>query len=121
MRAVKLNQWEQVCTTSDLVPNAGICALVNGEQVAIFYLPGETPALYAIGNRDPIGGANVLSRGIVADIDGELTVASPLYKQHFSLVTGRCLEEEGISVPVYEIAVDGDRVLVGAGRPQARS
>ena len=31
----------------------------------------------------PLGEAFVLSRGIVGDIQDELCVASPLYKQHF--------------------------------------
>ena len=114
MRAVNLNQWEKVCTTADLVPDSGICALVNGRQVAIFHIPKASPSLYAIGNWDPAGKANVLSRGIVADIGGELTVSSPLYKQHFSLATGKCLEDEALSVPVYEISLDGDKVLVKA-------
>lgn len=108
-----MTQSQHVCTVADLVPNSGICALVDGEQVAIFYLPAENPALYAIGNWDPIGCANVLSRGIVADIGGELTVASPLYKQHFSLSSGKCLEDDSMSVPVFEIALDGDTVVIG--------
>jgi nitrite reductase (NADH) small subunit len=104
---------EAVCTIDDLVPGAGVCALVRGRQVAIFYVPDASPQLYAIGNRDPIGGANVLYRGIVADVAGELTVASPLYKQHFCLATGRCLEEPGQAVPVYPIAREGAAILVG--------
>ena len=111
MKAVKLEQWQPVCTTDDLVANSGICSLVNGQQVAIFYIPSASPSLYAIGNWDPAGNANVLSRGIVADIGGALTVASPLYKQHFSLVTGQCLEDETLLVPVYEISQDGKQVL----------
>ena len=112
MKVLRASQWQPVCTLADLVENAGVCALVNGEQVAIFYLPGESRPVYAIGNWDPIGKANVLSRGIVGDVKGELVVASPLYKQHFSLVTGKCLEDEGASVPVYEVVLDGDTVLV---------
>ena len=56
----------------------------------------------------------MLYRGLVAEIGGELTVASPLYKQHFSLVSGACLEQPGLSVPVYELALDGNDVLIGA-------
>lgn len=114
MKVLKADNWHAVCQKSDLIANSGICALVNGQQVAIFYLPGEKQTLYAIGNWDPIGNANVLSRGIIADIGGELTVASPLYKQHFSLISGRCLEDDSACVPVYEIAIDGDAVLIGA-------
>jgi nitrite reductase (NADH) large subunit len=69
-------------------------------------------AVHAIGNHDPASGANVLSRGIVGDIGGEVVVASPIYKQHFSLVTGRCLEEPSLSVPVYLTRVVGSEVWV---------
>ena len=44
--------------------------------------------MYAIGNYDPASDANVLARGIVGDIGGEIVVASPIYKQHFSLRHG---------------------------------
>ncbi len=103
--------WYSVCKVDDLVEGSGVCALINGQQVALFYLPSEKPAVYAIDNWDPIGEANVLSRGIVGDIQGELVVASPLYKQHFSLTTGRCLEKE-TSVRSWPVKVDGDAVFV---------
>ena len=51
-------EWVPVCGTDDLIPNAGVCALVAGREVAIFYLPDAQPSLYAIDNHDPIGGAN---------------------------------------------------------------
>lgn len=113
MTALEKFQWQVVCGRDDLVPGSGVCALVDGEQVALFYLPGETQGIYALGNRDPIGRANVLSRGIVGDLDGQLVVASPLYKQHFSLQTGACLEDEEVQVEVYNVRLDGDSVLLG--------
>ncbi|MDP1931668.1 MAG: nitrite reductase small subunit NirD [Gammaproteobacteria bacterium] len=96
----------------DLLENSGVCVLIQGVQVAVFYLPAETPSVYALNNWDPLGKANVLYRGIVGDINGELVVASPLYKQHFSLLTGRCLEEDNVQVPVYQARLDGDTVIV---------
>ena len=113
MTAVKKQVWQEVCERSDLVVGSGVCALVGSEQVALFYLPGEQQQVYALGNRDPIGGANVMSRGILGDVNGELVVASPLYKQHFSLATGVCLEEEEVRVEVYNVRLEGDRVLIG--------
>ena len=99
----------KVCGLADIVPDTGVCALVGGEQVAVFRIGDK---VFAIGNRDPFSGANVLSRGIVGDLKGELVVASPVYKQHFSLLTGRCIEDESVSVPVYQALVDGADVLV---------
>lgn len=101
-----------ICRLNDLVEGSGVCALVRGEQVALFHLPDTAQQVYAIGNHDPIGDANVLSRGIVGDVDGRLVVASPLYKQHFDLETGACLEDAEVSVPVYAVRVfDGHVVL----------
>jgi nitrite reductase (NADH) small subunit len=99
----------KICRLEDIVPDTGVAALVGGAQVAIFRIDQK---IYAIGNRDPFSGANVLSRGIVGDLKGELVVASPVYKQHFSLITGRCLEDESVSVPVYRTLVEGADVLV---------
>ncbi|MFI3220202.1 MAG: nitrite reductase small subunit NirD [Methylococcales bacterium] len=105
-------QWTDVCSVSDLQENSGVCALVNGLQVAIFYLPTDELGVYAISNYDPIGKANVLSRGIVGDIKGHKVVASPLYKQHFDLQTGACLEDDTVTVPIYACQINGGRVQV---------
>jgi len=99
----------KICRLDDIVPDTGVCALIGGKQVAVFRIDRQ---VYAIGNRDPFSGANVLSRGILGDVNGELVVASPVYKQHFSLVTGRCIEDETVGVPVYSASVQGEDVLV---------
>jgi nitrite reductase (NADH) small subunit len=106
-----MSVWKVVCSLDDLQPDSGICALVEGKQVAIFFLVKEQVA-YAIHNYDPIGKANVLSRGMIGDIKGEPVVASPLYKQHFSLETGVCLEDESVTIPTYPIRIQNGRVEV---------
>lgn len=93
--------WETICNISDINRNTGVCALHNGEQIAIFKV-GKEESLFAIQNYDPIGEANVLSRGIVGDIDGKIVVASPLYKQQYCLMTGRCIEEE-LELKTYQV------------------
>jgi len=109
-----MTEWIDVCGADELQPNSGVCALVNGQQVAIFFMPKEQ-AVFAIGNYDPIGQANVLSRGMIGDINGQIVVASPLYKQHFNLQTGVCVEDAAVSVPVYPIRIENGRVAVGIG------
>ena len=106
--------WHKIGTTDDLVANSGVCALVNNQQVAIFDVPQNSEPVLAISNYDPIGKANVLSRGIIGSIDGKLVVASPLYKQHFCLNTGECLEAEAIQLPVFEAKIDNGNVFVSA-------
>lgn len=112
MSVAEKMEWQSVCKKQDLVADSGVCALVGGTQVALFFLPEEEHVIYALNNRDPIGGANVLSRGIVSELGGRLTVASPLYKQHFELHSGECLEEEGVKVETYAVRLDGDDVLI---------
>lgn len=104
-------RWLHVCALADIYPGTGVCALIDGSQVALFRV-GD--GVHAIGNHDPISGVNVLARGIVGDSEGELVVASPLYKQHFSLVTGRCLEEPDYCVPVYLARISAGEVWVRA-------
>jgi NAD(P)H-dependent nitrite reductase small subunit len=99
----------KICELTRIIPDTGVCALVGGEQVAIFRV-GDS--VYAVGNRDPFSGANVLSRGIVGDLKGELVVASPVYKQHFSLRSGECLEDANVRLPVYVARVEDGFVVV---------
>jgi len=106
-----MSSWIDICSVDDLIPHSGVCALVDDKQVAIFYMP-EDNAVFAINNYDPFSLINVLSRGLIGDIKGEPMVSSPIYKQHFSLKTGICLEDENVNVDTYAIRIDGDRVEV---------
>ena len=106
MTTVDERTWTAVCRFDALTPERGVAALIADTQVAIFRTFDHT--LYALGNIDPFTGAAVLARGIVGDRAGEPTVASPLHKQVFSLVTGRCLDDGALSVPTYPARlVDG--------------
>jgi nitrite reductase (NADH) small subunit len=98
--------WVRVCALDRLTPNRGVAALVDGQQVAVFRLPGDE--VRAIGNLDPFSHAHVLSRGVVGDAGGIPKVASPVYKQSFDLRTGQCLDEPDVAVPTYPVRVDDD-------------
>lgn len=103
VKTIHTQDWTHACNLDDLIPESGICALVQGQPVAIYYLPDETPTLYALSNWDPIGKASVMSRGILGSVGEELVIASPLYKQHFSLSTGNCLEQPEYRLQPYEV------------------
>ncbi|WP_105103396.1 nitrite reductase small subunit NirD [Microbulbifer pacificus] len=113
--AITRAEWLQVCKRSDLVADSGVCALVGDRQIALFFLPDQDAQLYAIDNWDPIADAGVIGRGLVAEIDGELTVSSPLYKQHYRLSDGRCLEKPEYQLDVFPVAFEGDDVLIRVG------
>lgn len=107
-----MSEFAKICAVGDLIPDAGIPALYAGKAVAIFYVNNQ---VYALSNYDPIGKANVMSRGIVGSIKGELVVASPLYKEHYSLMTGQCLEYPEYHLDVYQAKIEqGEVWLAGA-------
>ncbi len=108
-----MTTWTPIIAKDKLTPDAGVCALVNGKQVAIFF-DRKTDQLFAIDNYCPASKANVLSRGLITSVKDVLTVSSPLYKEHFSLTTGECLENDTLSVPVYEVRVTDGMVEVAA-------
>ncbi|MFJ4343774.1 nitrite reductase small subunit NirD [Pseudomonas sp. NPDC089401] len=100
--------WQAVCRADDLVADSGVVVWLDGAQVALFYLPGQ--GVYALDNRDPRSGANIIGRGLVGSLQGELVVAAPLYKQHFSLQSGECLEDAGQRLRVWPVRVNGEAV-----------
>lgn len=108
-----MTTWTKVIEKDKLTPDAGVCALVNDKQVAIF-LDRKTDQLFAIDNYCPASEANVLSRGLITSVKDVLTVSSPLYKEHFSLTTGECLEDKTLSVPVYAVRITDGMVEVTA-------
>ncbi|GAA3174700.1 MULTISPECIES: nitrite reductase small subunit NirD [Streptomyces] len=96
--------WFPVCALTALTPGRGVAALLpDGGQAALFR--DRAGAVYAIGNRDPFTGAQVLSRGLTGSAAGRPYVASPLLKQRFSLADGACLDDPGVAVPVYPVRV----------------
>lgn len=105
--------WVTVGELTDLTPDSGVGALVRDHQVALFWLPEQDDALYAVSNYCPFSGVHLIARGIVGDVDGEPVVATPLYKQHFSLLDGRCLEEPDCQLTVYPVRFRGQQVQVG--------
>jgi nitrite reductase (NADH) large subunit len=98
-----------VCVLDDILDGAGVAALVDGEQVALVRVGEE---VFALENRDPFSGANVMARGLAGDLLGQLVVTAPVYKQHFNLRTGRCLEDETVSLRTWPCGVLDGRVWV---------
>jgi nitrite reductase (NADH) small subunit len=106
-------KWTAVCAVDDILPNTGVCALVADRHVAVFRV--GTDQFFAIDNVDPKSGASVLSRGLVGNLGEQIVVASPLYKQHYDLRTGACIETPELSVRAHAVRIDGQRVHVALG------
>lgn len=107
----ELTTYTAVCRVEDIDVEGGVCALVEGEAIAIFRTHDGN--IYAINNYDPCSRASVLSRGIVGTRGDVPFVASPMHKQAFDLCTGQCLDDAAVRVPTYDVQVTGGNVLVG--------
>ncbi|RVU37444.1 nitrite reductase small subunit NirD [Rheinheimera riviphila] len=94
-----------LCAISDLVPYSGVAANYNGLSIALFYLPDQHPAIYALGHLDPVTQAPVIAHGLIGESQGEFYVASPLYKQQYRLRDGVCLQQPELQLPTYSVAV----------------
>ncbi|MFA5632990.1 MAG: nitrite reductase small subunit NirD [Porticoccaceae bacterium] len=103
--------WRTLCRRRDLVANSGVVAWYEGVQIALFFV-AEEQQVYALENRDPRSGANVIGRGILGDLEGEAVVASPLYKQRFRLADGTCLEDDSQRLRVWPARLNGDAVEI---------
>lgn len=99
-------RWTKICPIDRLQPERGMAALVEGVQVALIRTYDDR--LFAVGNRDPIARAQVMSRGIVGTRGETPTLASPLHKQVYDLRTGECLDVPGVRLPIYRVRCTDD-------------
>jgi nitrite reductase (NADH) small subunit len=103
-------EWRDVCGLEDLEPFWGEAALVGGQQIALVRLPGDR--VFAVGNLDPVAHAFVMSRGIVGSRGDRPTLASPLHKEVYDLVTGERLGADGPALGCHPVRVVDGRVEV---------
>ena len=70
MEMPKTQVWRAVCAREDLVLNSGVVALVGTAQVALFFVAsiGGAAQLFAVDNRDPVTGVNVIGRGLIGSL-----------------------------------------------------
>ncbi|MFE5790941.1 FAD-dependent oxidoreductase [Streptomyces sp. NPDC056503] len=87
-----------------LEPGRGRAAVLpDGTEAALF--KDAAGAVYAVGNRDPYSGADVIADGIMGSRDGVPVVASPMHKQEFDLRTGASLDDPEVSLAVLPVPV----------------
>ena len=103
--------WVLACSTTQIPENGGACALVNGEQIAIFNFTrrGEW---FATQNLCPHKQQMVLSRGMIGSTGDEPKVACPFHKKTFSLQTGACLNGDNYEIKTYPVKIEDGMVFV---------
>jgi nitrite reductase (NADH) small subunit len=103
--------WQPVCRVVELEVERGATALVHGQALAIFRTQDDE--IYALGNHDPFAKASVIARGIVGVRGGVPFVASPSHRHAFDLRSGRCLDDDHVSIPAYDVRVVDGVIQVG--------
>ena len=111
------SEWRDVCAIDDVLPGTGSAALIDGQQIAV--IRTREGHFAALSNFDPFSNAFVIARGIVGDRAGVPKIASPIYKQNFSLETGECLDDPSVRLAVYPIRVVAGRVQVSVAKDSA--
>jgi nitrite reductase (NADH) small subunit len=109
--------WQDVCAIDEVAPGTGAAALIAGQQIAI--IRTRDGLFSALSNFDPFSKAYVIARGIVGDRGGVPKIASPIYKQSFSLETGQCLDEPTVRLAVFPIRVSAGRIQVSVAAKAA--
>ena len=108
--ASEASDFRDVCAVDDVLPGTGVAALIDGQQIAI--IRTRDGRFAALSNFDPFSNAFVIARGIVGDRGGIPKIASPIYKQNFSLETGECLDDPKVRLPVFPVRVLAGRIQV---------
>ena len=104
--------WHRACSLDDIPAWCGAAVLFGNRQIALLRWD-ESAEISALANFDPFSNAMVVSRGIIGDLAGQRVVASPVYKQHFRLADGVCLEDPSVRLATYPVRVVDGEVEVG--------
>jgi nitrite reductase (NADH) small subunit len=104
--------WILACKANDVPANGGACIKYQNEQIALFHFTrrGEW---YATQNECPHRRQMALSRGMIGTQNDEPKIACPFHKKTFSLVTGKCLNDDECKLRIYPVRVENQQVFIG--------
>ena len=107
-------EWRPICKLHDVPENEGVCAWVEGKQIAIYNFKA-IGKWFASENKCPHKMQEILSRGILGTTgeNYEPKIACPFHKKTFSLETGKCLSGDELSIKIYPVMIEDDFIYVG--------
>ena len=97
-------EFVKVAKTSDLAPGEKILVEYEDEDVGLFNLDGEIHAISDVCTHD--GGPLV-----EGDLDGEWIIC-PRHGARFNVKTGAQTMPAFMPVPLYEVKIEGDDILI---------
>ena len=115
MNAVAIaTKWTAVCRIEEVPEDGGVCALIDGEQIAVFNFT-RLDKWFATQNECPHRQQMAISRGMIGSLGDVPKVACPFHKKTFSLETGECLNDDSCGhLKTYPIKIEGGQVFVQA-------
>lgn len=99
-----MGNFVKVASTADLLPGTCISAEADGLPIALFNVNGE---IHATDNACAHQGGP-LGEGFLED----KVVTCPWHGWQFDVTTGACAASPDITVPKYNVKVEGDDILV---------
>lgn len=108
---LEIAKWVMACAVTEIPEDGGACALIEGEQIAIYNFTrrGE---FFATQNLCPHKQQMALSRGMIGSSGEEPKVACPFHKKTFSLKTGACLSGDEYTIKTYPVKVEQGMIYV---------
>lgn len=104
--------WILACKVEDVPENGGSCALIDGEQIAIYNFTRRNE-WFATQNLCPHKKQMALSRGMIGSEGDIPKVACPFHKKTFSLASGSCLSGDDYTIKTYPVKVENGLVYIG--------
>ena len=115
-----MSEWVRVCKTDDILENGGSCVKVGNEQIAIFNFD-QRSRWFAVENRCPHKGQEVISQGLTGEDWQGPKIACPLHKNCFSLKTGKHLGgNKGWQLKKYALKIEDNEIFLKINNENGR-
>lgn len=108
----EIMEWYLAGNVNDFPKDGGACIKYKDKQIAVFQFE-RMNKWYACQNLCPHKLEMVLSRGLIGESEGIPKVACPLHKKTFSLDDGSSLTDEDLSIAVYPVKIENEKVYIG--------
>eukprot|EP00820_Chromera_velia_P006039 Cvel_3760.t1-p1 / transcript=Cvel_3760.t1 / gene=Cvel_3760 / organism=Chromera_velia_CCMP2878 / gene_product=Nitrite reductase [NAD(P)H] large subunit, putative / transcript_product=Nitrite reductase [NAD(P)H] large subunit, putative / location=Cvel_scaffold157:82205-91598(+) / protein_length=1116 / sequence_SO=supercontig / SO=protein_coding / is_pseudo=false len=116
-------RWVDCGRAAEFPRNGGAAVKYGQSQLAVFCFSGRGPngqdEWYATQNMCPHKRAFVLARGLLGEAPTDSAegsavpkVACPHHKRQFDLTTGKCLNDESMTINTWDVKVENGRILL---------
>ncbi|TRZ42281.1 nitrite reductase small subunit NirD [Robertkochia solimangrovi] len=112
VKTFEVKNWFRAGTIDQFPSDSGACVKYNDKQIAVFNFT-RTNTWYACQNLCPHRLEMVLSRGMTGDLNDIPKIACPLHKKTFSLIDGKSLGGDDLSISVYPVKIEDENVYIG--------